>query len=34
MKKHIHSVCGGSTTAALSSIDSATELLRVLQMGS
>ena len=34
MKKHIHNVCGGSTTAGLKGIENATELLRILQMGS
>ncbi len=34
MKKHIHNVCGGSTTAGLAGIENATELLRILQMGS
>ena len=34
MKKHIHFVCGGSTTAGLKSIEKATELLRNLQKGS
>ena len=33
MKKHIHSVCDGSTTAGLKGIENATELLRLLQMG-
>ena len=33
-KKNIHYVCGGSTTAALKGIESATELLRILQTGS
>lgn len=33
MKKHIHSVCAGSTTAGLKGIENATELLRLLQMG-
>ena len=34
MKKNIHYVCGGSTTAGLKGIESATELLRILQTGS
>ena len=33
-KKNIHYVCGGSTTAGLKGIESATELLRISQTGS
>lgn len=34
MRKQVHFICGGSTTAGLEGIENATELLRILQMGS